>query len=74
MIFKGVYSLYYSVGGICEYHFSGHCYKYFDSASTLTAADDLCASNDLQGYIVEVGSDDENEFVFGVLTGMKIIF
>ena len=56
-------------GGICEYHAFGHCYKVFDVAERYVDAENLCQSEGHQGYVIEVNSVEENEFVYNVLHG-----
>ena len=60
---------FFVVGNICEFHAFGHCYKFFDTLSTFEEAQSLC--DEQQGHVVEVGSAEENEFVFEVLVGKK---
>ena len=54
-------------GGVCVYFFAGHQYRLIDGMFSFDDAESLCRED--QGYSVEIGSDEENQFIFDLLVG-----
>ena len=61
------HSFYFIVDGMCEYHAFGLRYRFVNTRRGQNNAENECATHD--GYIVEVASTEEDEFVFEVLVG-----
>ena len=46
---------------MCVYSFAGHQYRLIDGMFAFDDAESLCGED--QGYILEIGSDEENQFI-----------